>query len=77
MMEPPTNLVRCASHKARARLFAAIRRNPQGFWHWEKPGSYGVYEVSAAELPTARAVAGVARVRGDTSGWLSCWNTGG
>ncbi len=76
-MQPPTHLVRCASHRARARLFSALRRQPQGFWHWEKPGRYGVYGVSAAELPAARAVRGVSRVRGDTSEWLSCWNTGG
>ena len=77
MMQPPDHLVRCVSHRARARLFSALRRQLQGFWHWEKPGNYGVYGVSAAELPAARAVAGVSRVRGDTSEWLSCWNTGG
>ena len=76
-MQPPAYLMRCASHRARARLFGVLRRQPQGFWHWEKPGGYGVYGISAAELPAARAVKGVSRVRGDPSEWLSCWNTGG
>ena len=70
--KPTTHLVRCASHRARRRLFGVLRRQPQGFWHWEKPGRYGVYEVSAAELPATRAVKGVTRVRGDTSEWLNC-----
>ena len=77
MMQPPTHLVRCVSHRARARLFSALHREPPGFWHWTKPSGCGVYEVSAVELPGARAVKGVSRVRGDTSEWLSCWNTGG
>ena len=76
-MQPPDHLVRCASHRARKRLFGAIRREPQGYWHWEKPSRYGVYEVSAAELSVARAVKGVLRVRGDTAEWSHCWKTGG
>ncbi len=77
MMQPPDHLVRCASHRARARLFGVLRRQPQGFWHWEKPSRYGVYGVTAAELPAARAVKGVSRVRGDASEWLLCWDMGG
>ena len=72
-MKPPLHLVRCASHRARARLLSTLRRQPQGFWHWEKGSVYGVYEVSAVELPRARAVKGVSRVRGDTAEWLCCW----
>ena len=74
MMQSPTHLVRCASHRARARLFAAMGRQPQGYWHWEKAGKYGVYGVSAAELPAAQVLNGVSRVRGDTSEWLLCWS---
>ena len=73
MMQPPTHLVRCASHRARARLFSALRRQPQSYWHWAKPGRYGVYGVSATELPAARAVKGVSRVRGEASEWSPCW----
>ena len=72
-MQPPAHLVRCASHRARKRLFGALRRQPQGFWHWAKPSGYGVYEVSATELSAARAVKGVSRVRDDASKWLLCW----
>ncbi len=71
-MQPPAHLVRCTSHRARARLFRAIHREPQGYWHWEKPSRYGVYGVSADELPAARAVKGVSRVHGDASEWLCC-----
>lgn len=70
---PPTHLVRCASHRARARLFSALRRQPQSFWHWDQGSNYGVYRVSAAELPVARAVKGVSHVRGDAAEWSPCW----
>ena len=76
-MEPPTHLVRCASHKARARLFGAIGRKPQAYWHWQKGSVYGVYEVSDVELPLARSVKGVSHIRGETSSWLICWNMSG
>ena len=76
-MKSPAHLVRCISHRARARLFGALRRQPQSFWYWKKSGNYGVYEVSAAELPAARAVKEVSRVCGNILEWLSCWNMGG
>lgn len=65
-------LVRCASHRARQRLFARIGRRPMAMWHPYRTSVYGCFRISEDELPRARTAKGVSRVRGDVSDWIDC-----
>ena len=64
--------VRCGSHRARERLFAALKRRPQ-CWvaALERHGPGGVFEVEPHEMAPALAVKGVTKHRPrDPDGWM-------
>jgi len=55
--------VRCASHRARMRLFNALGRKAQSYYSDYRDFPYGIYLVNANEVYTARAVKGVTKLR--------------
>lgn len=74
----PEITVKCSSHAARHRLMRALGRElGAGYYSLWENSMYGVYDVTAAELPTARAVKGVTRHRPrDPDRWGRCINFG-
>lgn len=63
--------VRCASHRARERLLTALGRTPPSWVSMFEPQCYGVYQVTAAELPAALRVKGVTKHRPRDAGrWM-------
>ena len=67
-------VMRCSSHKARKRLFAAIGRHPAGVYSFYSPSVYGCYEITEDELPKAQLVNGVTKARTPRDGWRACWS---
>ncbi len=68
MSDPTDNVgvrtVRCASHRARERLFSALGRKPQNWVSLSEPQCYGVYEVADDdEMRKAVAVKGITKHR--------------
>ena len=68
-----TVFVKCASRRARERLFRAMGRALVAYWSWDRPALHGYYEVADDELPKASAVKGVTKYCGDTSDLARCW----
>lgn len=64
---------RCSSHRARHRLFRALRRIPNAYWSPQRPCLHGIYEITDAERETVKGVKGVTVIRGDTSDLMRCW----
>lgn len=63
-------LVRCASYRARDRLFAKLCRSPVGYYHFGHPTCYGYYRVMPDELSKAQQAKGVMKFMGKTTSWL-------
>jgi len=68
-----TTFVKCASHRARERLFNALGRQMVGYWSTTRNTFHGVYAINDSELPKARTVKGITKCRGDTSDLAKCW----
>ncbi len=64
--------VRCASHRARARLFAHLDRTPQCWVSaLERHGPGGVFELNEHELKEALMLPGVTKHRPrDPDNWM-------
>ena len=66
---------KCASHRARDRLFAALYgRKPQAYWSVRRSTAYGVYQLTEEEMTRIKGrVKGITFLRGDTSDLMRCW----
>ncbi len=66
-------LLRCASHRARQKLFALLTEKPQGYFSMKTHATGGFYEVPSEIVPRALEITGITRASKRYK-YFQCWN---
>lgn len=61
--EQETVFVRCASHRASAKVRGIIGRDAKCYWSWDHPAPGGYYKVPVDRIADARKIKGVTVTR--------------
>jgi hypothetical protein len=65
-------LVRCASHRARQKLFRLLPEEPQGFYSWQTRATGGFYEIPSNRVPDALKITGITKASSKFK-YSQCW----
>lgn len=68
-----TVLVRCASHRARHKLFGLLAEKPQGYYSWKTYATGGFWEIPESALPKALTITGITKATKRFQ-YYECWN---
>ncbi len=66
-------LIRCASHRARQKLFALLPEKPQGYYSWKTYCTGGFWEIPTEMVPQALTITGITRATPRYE-YLKCWD---
>jgi hypothetical protein len=66
-------LIRCASHRARQKLFALLPEKPQGYYSWKTYCTGGFWEIPNEVVPQALTITGITRAS-KCYDYYQCWN---
>lgn len=54
-------LIRCASHRARQKLFSLLPEKPQGFYSWKTYSTGGFWEIPSEYVSKALEITGITK----------------
>lgn len=66
-------LLRCASHRARQKLFALLTEKPQGYFSMKTHATGGFYEVPNELVQKALEITGITKASKRYT-YYQCWN---
>lgn len=65
-------LIRCASHRARQKLFTLLPEKPQGYYSWKTYATGGFWEIPNEFVPQAIQITGITKAS-KCYDYFQCW----